>query len=184
VSGLLASVDACYGEESALAACVLFGEWMASTPEDVVTAQVEGISAYQPGAFYKRELPVLLAVLRKVKEPLRAVIVDGYVWLDARHTPGLGAHLHDALLGRVPVIGVAKTAFRDDDWSLRVMRGKSRRPLFVTTAGYPSNEVAEAIGTMHGDGRIPTMLRLADHAARMRPGSSRRRVAAPLGEQG
>jgi deoxyribonuclease V len=175
VSALLASVDACYGEESALAACVLFGEWMAGTPDDVVTAQVEGISAYQPGAFYKRELPVLLAVLHKIKAPLRAVIVDGYVWLDARQTPGLGAHLHDAFLGRVPVIGVAKTALRGDDWSLRVMRGKSRHPLLVTAAGYPGNEAAEAIRTMHGDGRIPTMLRLADHAARMCPGSLRRR---------
>jgi deoxyribonuclease V len=179
VSGLLATVDACYGDESALAACVLFGEWRASVPDNVVTAQVAGISAYQPGAFYKRELPVLLAVLRKIKEPLRAVIIDGYVWLDARQTPGLGARLHDAL-GGVPVIGVAKTPFGGGDWSLRVMRGKSRRPLFVTAAGYPSDEAAEAIRTMHGDGRIPTMLRLADHAARMRPESLRRHIAFPL----
>jgi len=179
VSGLVATVDACYGDESALVACVVFGEWGASTPDNVVTAQVDGISAYHPGAFYKRELPVLLAVLREIKEPLRAVIVDGYVWLDARQTPGLGAHLHDALLRRVPVIGVAKTPFRGDDWSRRVMRGKSRRPLFVTAAGYPSDEAAEAIRTMHGDSRIPTMLRLADHPARMHPGSLRRRVASP-----
>jgi deoxyribonuclease V len=184
VSGLLASVDACYGDESALAACVLFGEWMAGTPDNVVTAQVEGISAYQPGAFYKRELPVLLAVLHKIKEPLRAVIVDGYVWLDARHTPGLGAHLHDAFLGCVPVIGVAKTALRGDDWSLRVMRGKSRHPLFVSAVGYPSNEAAEAIRTMHGDGRIPTMLRLADHAARICAGTLRQRIATPLAGAG
>jgi deoxyribonuclease V len=180
VSGLLATIDACYGDESALVACVLFGEWGAGTPDNVITARVDGILAYQPGAFYQRELPVLLAVLRKIKEPLRAVIVDGYVWLDARQTPGLGAHLHNAFLGRVPVIGVAKSPFRGDDWSLRVMRGKSRRPLFVTAAGYPSDEAAEAIRTMHGDGRIPTMLRLADHAARIGPGSLRRRMASPL----
>ena len=122
--------------------------------------------AYEPGSFYKRELPLLLAVLRKVERLPAIIIVDGYVWLDAHHRPGLGAIMHEALAKRVPVVGVAKTVFGDAlSWCIPVVRGVSRRPLFVTTAGINAEEAAKGVQAMHGPYRIPTLLKLVDSAA-------------------
>jgi deoxyribonuclease V len=111
-------------------------------------------------------------VLGKLETLPAAVIIDGYVWLDAAGRPGLGARLHEALGGRVPVVGVAKTAFRGDDGSVPVLRGLSARPLRVTAAGMPAAMAAAKIAAMHGPHRIPIMLRLADTAARRGAGAS------------
>lgn len=61
-------------------------------------------------------------------------MVDGYVDLDPGGRPGLGARLHAGLGGGVPVIGVAKTAFRTATHAAQVIRGHSARPLYVTAA--------------------------------------------------
>lgn len=166
MTDLLACLDVAYDGDRAHAACVLFNGWQAEHPSRVVTRWTDNIAPYEPGAFYKRELPVLLAVLAEADAECAALIVDGYVWLDAQSRPGLGAHLHAALAERVPVVGAAKTMFRADDWSIRALRGKSQRPLFVTAAGMEPSEAAGHIRSMHGDGRIPTMLRLVDRLAR------------------
>jgi deoxyribonuclease V len=146
---------------------VLFRDWDSAEPERVLTATLAKVAPYEPGAFYKRELPLLLAVLKKAPSDLEAIIVDGYVWLGDRK-PGLGAHLHEALSGATPIIGVAKTPFRDDDWSTPVIRGTSARPLYVTTIGLPARTAASKVRAMHGDHRVPTMLKLVDAAARQR----------------
>jgi deoxyribonuclease V len=164
--GALACLDVAYINDSAYAACALFSEWCAEHPLRVVTRRVDGVAPYEPGAFYKRELPVLLEVLAEAREHYATVLVDGYVWLDAQLRPGLGARLHQALGEEIPVVGVAKTPFHDDAWSVRVLRGQSQKPLFVTAAGMDVAEAAANISAMHGNARIPTMLRLVDRRAR------------------
>ena len=72
------------------------------------TAHVPQVQPYRPGEFYLRELPPL-HVLDGLAH-LRLLVVDGYADLDPVGRPGLGADAH-AEFG-VPVIGVAKTAFR------------------------------------------------------------------------
>ena len=57
--------------------------------EEKVVA-VAGVKAYQPGQFFRRELPCLLAVLCQLR-PRDVVLIDGYVWLDSLGAPGLGA---------------------------------------------------------------------------------------------
>jgi deoxyribonuclease V len=165
-TGTLACLDVAYVNDSAYAACVLFKEWCSEHPLRVVTRRVDGVAPYEPGAFYKRELPVLLEVLAEAGERYATIVVDGYVWLDAQLRPGLGARLYQALGEEVAVIGVAKTSFHDDAWSARVLRGQSQKPLFVTAAGVGVAEAAANISAMHGDARIPTMLRLVDRRAR------------------
>jgi deoxyribonuclease V len=96
------------------------------------TAVVPEVMAYQPGEFYRREMPPLRAVLRGVAG-LDLLIVDGYVDLDPSGRPGLGAHAH-AEFG-VPVIGVAKSAFAAATHAIPVLRGASARPLLVTSVG-------------------------------------------------
>ncbi len=103
----IAAVDVDYRDGHAVAACVTFSAWGAAAPEQERTARVDGVAPYEPGAFYKRELPCLLAVLEGVAADV--VVVDGYVQLDGGR-PGLGAHLHAALAGPA-VVGVAKSAF-------------------------------------------------------------------------
>jgi deoxyribonuclease V len=122
------------------------------------------VAPYQPGRFYTRELPPLQAVLADLGHPLLLVIIDGYVDLDPRGRPGLGAHLHAHL--RVPVIGVAKTAFRTASHAVPVRRGDARRPLYVTSAGVPADRAAALVAAMAGPYRLPDALRRVDALAR------------------
>jgi len=127
------------------------------------TAIVPVNAPYEPGAFYLRELPPLRAVIPAADE-LGLVVVDGYVDLDPDGRPGLGAHVH-AEFG-VPVIGVAKTAFRTATHAARVVRGRSARPLYVTAAGMTIADAARLVGDMAGQFRLPDALKLADRLAR------------------
>jgi deoxyribonuclease V len=92
------------------------------------------------------------------------LVVDGYTDLDPDGRPGLGAHAH-AEFG-VPVIGVAKTAFRTATHAVPVLRGSSARPLYVTAAGMSRADAADLVWRMAGRHRIPDALRRADALAR------------------
>jgi len=124
---------------------------------------VPEVAPYQPGQFYLRELPPLHAVLDGLTG-MGLLVVDGYTDLDPDGRPGLGAHAH-AEFG-VPVIGVAKTAFRTATHAVPVLRGPSSRPLYVTAAGMPRADAAELIHSMAGQHRIPDALRRVDTLAR------------------
>jgi deoxyribonuclease V len=127
------------------------------------TAWLPTVDTYQPGQFYLRELPAITAVLAAVAR-LDLLVIDGYVDLDPAGRPGLGAHLH-AQTG-VPIIGVAKTAFRTATHAIRVCRGIATRPLLVTAAGIPPSDAAAMVRTMAGAHRIPDALRRVDRLAR------------------
>ena len=162
----IAILDAAYGNRFAAGACVLIDDVASVAPR--ATRQVvlaHEAADYRPGEFYKRELPILRALLDGSDEP-DLIIIDGYVHLGADGRPGLGAHLHAALGGRVPVIGAAKTPFRGDDWSWSVLRGQSTRPLHVTAAGMEGGDAAEIVRSLHGAHRMPAMCKLADRLAR------------------
>jgi deoxyribonuclease V len=163
---MLAALDVSYGATGGAAACVLFRRWDDPAEAGHHVALIAEVAPYEPGAFYKRELPCLLAVLGLVSEPLSAVVVDGYVWLSAGGRRGLGAHLFDALGGRVPVVGVAKTTFTGSSFAEPVLRGGSAKPLHVTAAGVEAPVAAGWIRAMHGPHRMPTLLKRADRLCR------------------
>lgn len=160
------ALDVAYFGSTGFGVGVAFDAWTDAAPRSVVSATIDPVAAYEPGAFYKRELPVLLAVLDQLPAEPECIIIDGYVWLDRNQRPGLGAHLHAALGGKTPIIGVAKTPFKHDDWSQRVHRGRSRTPLYVSAVGMDPSRAADAIRSMHGPHRMPTLLKLADQVAR------------------
>jgi deoxyribonuclease V len=164
---MLACVDVDYRDSFAVAACVLLRNWESRHPEAEMTELVQPVAPYEPGAFYKRELPCLLAVLSLVRVPLEAILVDAYVDL-APGRPGLGRHLFESL--HVPVIGVAKTRFAGATHAMEVHRGVSRLPLYVTTAGYDPETAREGVRRMTGDHRIPDLLRRVDRLCRDAPG--------------
>jgi len=162
----VAYTDVQYAGDAATAACVVAAGWREAQPIEEHVVDIPSVSPYRPGAFYERELPCLLAVLARVTVQLGAIVVDGYVDLDEQGTPGLGAHLHARLEGKVPVIGVAKTSFRGAAWAKQVLRGTSLSPLFVTARGIEVAEAARLVREMHGPHRMPTLLTHVDQLAR------------------
>ena len=163
---MLACLDVAYKDDRAFAACIQFAHWTSATTDRNAFAQTETAASYQSGAFYLRELPALSAVLAELAQPPQAIIVDGYVYLDRSGRPGLGARLYEALKGNVPIVGVAKTTLRDDDWSIPVLRGVSKAPLRVTAIGMDQAEAAAHVRAMAGAYRIPEMLKKVDRMAR------------------
>ena len=166
---MLASLDVYYHDTTATAAAVLFHDWADAIAAKEMVVRVPDVEPYEPGQFYRRELPCLLAILRTIP-PVKTIIIDGYVWLDGPAKPGLGAHLYEALDEQVAVIGVAKTKFQGATEAREVTRGTSARPLFVTAVGIPLELAANAIQSMHGKHRIPTLLARADQLSRQAMG--------------
>jgi deoxyribonuclease V len=163
---VIACVDVDYRDPEALAACVLFSDWTDAVSLEAVVKRIPAIQPYEPGQFYKRELPCLLAVLGKARANVDVVVVDGYVWLGDETRPGLGAHLHQALGGKVPVIGVAKTHFHGATAARPVLRAGSFRPLYITAVGADLDKACRDIQAMHGCHRIPTLLKQVDQLCR------------------
>jgi deoxyribonuclease V len=162
---MILALDVAYTDDTqGYAVAVAFAEWGAAVPAATYAATVSPIAAYEPGAFYKRELPCLIAVLTQVDlGEVDCVVVDGYVTLGAEQRPGLGQHLHAALGGRVPVVGVAKTRFAGvAPQVVPVRRGQSQNPLYITSKGLPVAEAAQLVASMHGEYRFPTLLKLLD----------------------
>jgi len=166
-SAQIACLDVTYGSGAAGVACLLADTWTAATPAMEISRCLPCVPAeYMPGEFYKRELPILRAVIDDLSPRPSILIIDGYVWLGASNAPGLGARLFEALHAATPIVGVAKTQYRNDTWSQRVYRGKSRRPLFVTAVGVETTRAAALVLGMHGNYRLPTLLKHVDRLAR------------------
>jgi deoxyribonuclease V len=163
----IACLDVAYSSMAAAAACVMIQSWDAKSANWIQVRRFDSSpERYEPGAFYKRELPLLMPIISEFEDAIEVIVIDGYVWLDTDSQPGLGGHLFSSLGGRIPVIGIAKTRYRNDTWSTPVLRGESQQPLFVTSAGIETKTAAECVCRMHGDYRIPTILAFADRAAR------------------
>ena len=127
------------------------------------TVFIDHVAPYQPGEFYRRELPPIRAVLEGVDD-LGLLIIDGYVTLDPDGRPGLGAYAHEEF--GVSVIGVAKTRYALAVHAIPVVRGTAKRPLYVTAAGIPPAAAADLVRTMTGSFRLPDALRRVDTLAR------------------
>ncbi len=163
---MIAATDVYYRKGTAIGALILFEDWTSEHPVEELSEFLETVEPYQPGAFFKRELPCLLKLLERVRGRFDTVLIDGYVWLGPENQPGLGAHLYRALEERVPVIGVAKTPFKGSTNAQWVFRCRSRRPLYVTAAGVDPGAAATNIERMYGPHRIPTLLKRVDRLCR------------------
>lgn len=153
-------LDVHYGADRSVVGGVGVQDLALATGEEHTLVVPGAPAPYEPGSFFKRELPLLLRFLED--RPVVGVVVDGFVWLGVER-PGLGLHLHRAL--EVPVIGVAKNGFhRAEIVATPVLRGESTRPLWVTQVGVP--DAAERVRTMHGPWRQPTLVKRADRLGR------------------
>lgn len=163
---MIACIDVGYSESDARAACVVIKAWRDSRPTAEHVAIIRDVKEYEPGEFFRRELPCINAVLDKLEQSLTCIVVDGYVWLDEDDRPGLGAHLYESLDRKVPIIGVAKNRFKETEHATEIRRGTSARPLFVTAVGLPIAQAVVNIGNMHGPHRLPTILKRVDQLSR------------------
>ncbi|HKQ22289.1 MAG TPA: endonuclease V [Nitrososphaeraceae archaeon] len=158
-------LDVDYRNDDASVAAIVFDDWESDSIVEQHTVLVNGVHPYVPGEFYKRELPCLLAILKKVQSPIDLIVVDSYVWL-ATGVSGMGHHLYEALNSKTPVIGCAKTHFGTDDLSIAITRGQSKTPLFITSVGVDDKLAAGYISKMHGVNRVPTLLKKVDQLCR------------------
>ncbi|MCA9618291.1 MAG: endonuclease V [Myxococcales bacterium] len=162
----LIAVDVAYEEGVAFVAAVVFDDWRDAEARVERVLAIPEPAPYVPGEFYRRELPCILRILDELAISPRAVVVDGFVWLDDGEAPGLGAHLWRALDERVAVVGVAKSPFRTTPPSAALRRGHSDKLLYVTAAGIDLEDAKQHIRQMHGEHRLPTLLRRVDQLAR------------------
>lgn len=120
--------------------------------------------------FYKRELPCIISILEtmSVDASKDILVIDGYVVLSDDGKLGLGGYLYKELGESIPVIGVAKNDFFSLHSSnkIEVLRGNSKKPLYITTLGIDILSASLYIKEMAGTFRIPTILRLVDQIGR------------------
>jgi len=174
-SPLIVSMDVAYGSGvgpgEAYAAAVLFKGWKAQRPIGRVRVRIEDVIEYVPGQFHQRELPCLLKALEWLPEPPDVIIVDGYVWLDAEETPGLGAHLYTEVHERfdfteITVVGVAKNMSHQFPGVEKISRRGAINPLYVSSIGMPVEQAAKCVQEMYGDFRLPHLIKYADRVAK------------------
>jgi exodeoxyribonuclease-5/deoxyribonuclease V len=159
-----------FDENKANTICLAFENWESSVPDYEFSEIKEGVEEYIPGQFYRRELPCILSLLEKIKTQIKdisCIIIDGFVYLDDTMKPGLGKYLFDALNNEIPVIGVAKTNFATvEKLKLPLTRGNSENPLYISSVGIDIETAYNLIKKMHGDFRIPTLLKKVDTLTR------------------
>lgn len=162
---MVLAIDTYYLPEEAHTVGVIF-ELGCSYPHDIIKSILpsDKYSSYIPGEFYKRELPPILDLLRKISlNGIEYIIIDGYILLkdnDGNIKDGLGMHLSKALNGKhPPIIGVAKSNYcRTKEISYCKLSH-----LFIQ--GYPiSNNIAGNIikSMSWGVGNLPTILQTLD----------------------
>jgi len=160
------AVDVHYGRNIAVAGGIAFSDWSDNQETAVYRSLCREPAAYVSGQFFRREMPCILHLLDEHAITPDTIVIDGFIYLDGERVPGLGKHLFDALGQRIPVVGVAKGRYVKAPDSLRVYRGKSHRPLYVTSVGMPISTARRCILAMHGAHRIPTLLKRADQLSR------------------
>jgi len=165
---MIYAFDTYYYEDHANTVCIAFEDWNSEKEYGIFNEKTEITSAYESGAFYKRELPCILSLLEKIElKQGDLIIVDGYVTLDNDGKIGLGGYLYEALNQKYPVIGIAKNGFASPDSQRRdILRGESKTPLFLTAKGVNPDEILPKVVQMHGSYRIPTLLKKLDQLSR------------------
>jgi deoxyribonuclease V len=91
-------------------------------------------------------------------------MIDGYADHGPDGRPGRGAHTHAE--SGLPVISVARSAFRTATHAWPVPCRTPARPLHVMAAGMPRNDAADWVRRMAGQYRLPDPLRRAGILAR------------------
>ncbi len=161
---MIVAIDVHYRDNEAKIVCLEIDNWTDNVSSKTHIVYKRDVADYESGAFYKRELPCIVNIMEFVDlEMVEYIIVDSYVYLDDADKKGLGYYVFEHFDGKIPVIGVAKTAFHDNTKNVRpILRGSSAVPLFVTSIGVDVAVAAQYVQSMFGEFRMPTLLKLLD----------------------
>ena len=175
---MIIALDTYYYDGDSYTVGGIFDSWVADKVSYYVTSKRECIDAeYKPGELYKRELPCIMQCLSMVNlDNVDTIIVDGFVWLsDDGKTlkAGLGQKLHETLSflhGKdITIVGVAKNKYHSEiPHCYEIKHGlESDKPLYVTCSNPNYAEhYSLLVSRMHGDYRIPTILKAVDTKTR------------------
>jgi deoxyribonuclease V len=165
---MILAIDVHYKENTAKAVGALIQHWDDAVAGRYIIKYIDAVEEYVPGSFYKRELPCILEICKDIDlQSLSYIIIDGFVVLDDAGKPGLGTYVYESIQSQVPVIGVAKSNFHENLQHVTpVLRGTSERPLYVTAVGTDLQQAADLIKGMHGEYRLPTVLKELDRVTK------------------
>ncbi|QPH40847.1 endonuclease V [Pedobacter endophyticus] len=160
---MILALDVHYREQKAKSVGILFN-WNDIEPQSIIVDYYEDIEEYIPGQFFKRELPCLLNVIKKIDlRTVEVIVIDGYVYVDNDYKFGLGGVLWEKLNEQISIIGIAKTSFfKNKETVIEIVRGASIKPLYISAIGMELKTAAELIKNMKGDFRMPSLLKQLD----------------------
>lgn len=161
---MIIAIDVHYRETFAKVVSIEFANWQDTEPTHIHIQKVNEVAEYISGEFYKRELPCILEILTHSDlTKVKTIIVDSYVQLDDKGKAGLGKYLYQHLNEKIPIIGVAKKGFANNHKNvIPITRGESQNPLYITAIGTDLQQAADKIKNMHGEYRMPDLLRILD----------------------
>ncbi len=164
---MILAIDVAYSGTSAQVAGGIFDAWEATDLFKQYRISLDHIMDYESGQFYKRELPCIQALLAQITEHIDMIIIDGYVHLGNEQKAGLGQYLYEALMLKVPVIGVAKNQFTGTPKDCEILRGQSLQPLYISAVGIELELAKQYVKSMYGKYRIPKLLKDVDRLSKM-----------------
>ncbi|MET4083688.1 deoxyribonuclease V [Pedobacter sp. UYP30] len=158
------AVDVYYYNTKAKVCGIIFKDWEQQDIEKIISLTLSNDNEYISGEFFKRELPCILKLLEKVDiQKIDTIIIDGYVYLNDQKKLGLGGYLYHSLEEKIPIIGVAKSSFFQNDQNVvKVLRSNSKKPLYITAIGIDKDVAANYVESMFGLYRFPELLRKLD----------------------
>ncbi|MCU4536203.1 endonuclease V [Acinetobacter bereziniae] len=164
---MILAIDVAYSGTSAQVAGGIFDAWEATDLFKQYRISLDHIMDYESGQFYKRELPCIQALMAQITEHIDMIIIDGYVHLGNEQKAGLGQYLYEALMLKVPVIGVAKNQFTGTPKDCEILRGQSLQPLYISAVGIELELAKQYVKSMYGKYRIPKLLKDVDRLSKM-----------------
>jgi len=162
------AMDVHFEGDTARVAAVAFDDWGAAEGTRHYALAIAHVEKPAKGELDLRALPWLVQLLEANRLQPEAIVLDGFVHLDAQDTPALGRRLFDTLAGRAAVIGVSKSVFKGSDTpdQFCVFREDEAPPLVVTCAGIDLGAAKARVRMMHGRKRVPTLMKLAARIAK------------------
>ncbi|MFW0716795.1 endonuclease V [Pedobacter sp. N23S346] len=161
---MILALDVHYKDDGSAKSVGILFNWNDIQPKEVLIEYIKETAEYIPGEFYKRELPCLLKIVEKVCiHELEAIVIDGYVYIDNDKRFGLGGYLWETLNEQIPIIGVAKNFYQGNIETVKqIYRGKSKKPLYISSVGLELGMASDFILQMPGVFRIPHLLKQLD----------------------
>ncbi|SDE00729.1 endonuclease V [Pedobacter soli] len=167
-------IDVAYSASRAKVVGGFFESWDDGSLLGISSKFVDHVGEYISGEFYKRELPCILAFLEDIDlKAIALIIIDGFIYLDDDGKKGLGAYLYESLGRAIPVIGVAKSKFYNNNAFVReIFRGQSKNGIYVSAIGIDLEDASGLVQGMSGDFRLPDLIKRVDTETKIWPDHS------------